>query len=75
MLDGVYPSCDSIIRGVRTAIDGEIALALVRQRMPDVIVTDLDMPKMNGIELCMYRRGMRTADRTGLVRSLAAGRR
>ncbi|MEI8255442.1 MAG: serine/threonine-protein kinase [Deltaproteobacteria bacterium] len=52
---------------VRTASDGEEALVLVRQRMPDVLVTDLDMPRMNGIELCMHLRGMRTAERVAIV--------
>lgn len=34
------------------ARDGEEALELVREHKPDVIVTDLQMPYMNGIELC-----------------------
>jgi CheY-like chemotaxis protein len=34
------------------ARDGEEALELVDTHLPDVIVTDLQMPHMNGIELC-----------------------
>jgi serine/threonine-protein kinase len=52
---------------VRTATDGEMALAMVRQQVPDVLVTDLDMPRMNGMELCMHLRGMRVAERTAII--------
>ncbi len=31
--------------------DGEAALRLLRERKPDVLLTDINMPKMNGIEL------------------------
>lgn len=34
------------------ARDGEEALELVSQHIPDVIVTDLQMPYVNGVELC-----------------------
>jgi two-component system KDP operon response regulator KdpE len=37
---------------VRTAADGESALETVRDFAPDLIITDLSMPEMNGIELC-----------------------
>lgn len=36
---------------VMEASDGEEALELVRQHRPDVVVTDMQMPFMNGIEL------------------------
>lgn len=36
---------------VETAADGEIALAMVRQRLYDVIVSDVRMPNMAGPEL------------------------
>jgi DNA-binding NarL/FixJ family response regulator len=39
------------IEVVGTARDGEIALRQVRERMPDVLLTDINMPKMDGIEL------------------------
>jgi len=35
-----------------TAGDGEAALALARTAQPDLIVLDIMMPKMNGIEVC-----------------------
>lgn len=37
---------------VRTAADGESALDLARDWSPDLIITDLSMPLMNGLELC-----------------------
>ena len=37
---------------VRTAADGESAVDLFRDWSPDLIITDLSMPLMNGLELC-----------------------
>ncbi len=37
---------------VRTAADGEAAMDLVRDWRPDLLVTDLAMPHVDGIELC-----------------------
>ncbi|MGE0449043.1 MAG: HD domain-containing phosphohydrolase [Vicinamibacterales bacterium] len=37
---------------VHTAFDGAEALALVLRESPDVVVTDVMMPKMTGFELC-----------------------
>ncbi len=36
---------------VETVGDGEAALAACRRETPDLLVSDLDMPKMNGLEL------------------------
>ncbi len=41
---------------VRTASDGEAALDLFHDFHPDLIITDLQMPEMNGIELCRELR-------------------
>lgn len=41
---------------VRTAGDGETALALVRESDPDVVVLDLGLPGMDGIEVCRQLR-------------------
>ena len=36
---------------VLTAPNGKVALEIARQHLPDLLVTDLEMPEMNGIEL------------------------
>jgi DNA-binding NarL/FixJ family response regulator len=38
------------IEVVATASNGEILLALVKKHLPDVVVTDIQMPVMNGIQ-------------------------
>ena len=37
---------------VETASDGNEALARIRLRPPEVVVADVEMPRMNGLELC-----------------------
>ena len=43
-------STDANLEIVGTAGDGEMAIALVESLKPDVILIDIEMPKMNGIE-------------------------
>jgi len=57
---------------VRTAEDGEKALQVMQSWAPDVMFLDLQMPKMNGIEVCMYMRGGRLAENCTVV-SVSAG--
>lgn len=45
---------------VHEAVDGQAALACVLSGPPDVLVTDLSMPRMNGVELIQAVRGHRT---------------
>ncbi|MFI6561913.1 response regulator transcription factor [Streptomyces sp. NPDC050534] len=42
---------------VRTADDGREALAVIGQTPPDVLVLDVSMPGMSGIEVCERLRG------------------
>ncbi|MEM7136645.1 MAG: ATP-binding protein [Myxococcota bacterium] len=37
---------------VRTAVDGVEALEILQKQRPDLILTDIMMPKLSGIELC-----------------------
>ncbi len=38
---------------VETASNGALGLASVREQAPDALVTDIEMPKMSGEELCL----------------------
>ena len=41
---------------VRTASDGLEAVAILERMVPDVILTDMEMPRMNGLELTSHIR-------------------
>ena len=38
---------------ITTAFDGEEALEKITAKQPDVLITDIKMPRMNGKELCL----------------------
>ncbi len=57
---------------VRVARDGNAVLAYVRQSQPDLLLLDLGLPSMNGIELCMHLRGGGIAPQTSIVALSAA---
>lgn len=42
-----------------TAKNGEDALSIVRDAMPDLVICDVEMPKMNGFELCRIMKNNR----------------
>lgn len=47
---------------VREAADGLAAVALLEEQVPDLVVTDLSLPRMDGFELIRrIRAGERTA--------------
>jgi two-component system KDP operon response regulator KdpE len=41
---------------IRIASDGDEALLVMKEWMPDLLITDLRMPHMNGLELCRHVR-------------------
>jgi serine/threonine-protein kinase len=57
---------------VRVAHDGEDALRAVQKREPDVMLLDLHMPRMNGVELCMQLKGDGLAQSCSII-SVSAG--
>jgi serine/threonine-protein kinase len=57
---------------IHTAYDGITALSALRTDSPDVMLLDLHMPRMNGIEVAMYMRGEGLAPACTIV-SVSAG--
>ncbi|MCC6522194.1 MAG: protein kinase [Polyangiaceae bacterium] len=57
---------------VRHAASSAAAIEALTDRPPDVMLLDVNMPDMNGIELCMYLRGTHIADATAVV-TVSAG--
>jgi two-component system, OmpR family, KDP operon response regulator KdpE len=41
---------------IRTASDGDEALQMIKSWTPDLVITDLRMPNMDGVELCRHLR-------------------
>jgi len=56
---------------VGQAGDGATALALVRTQRPDVLLTDIEMPGMSGIELTRAARAERDAPRVIILTTFA----
>ncbi len=50
--------------GVRTASDGDEALQMLKEWTPDLVITDLRMPNLGGLELC---RQIRTKSRIPII--------
>lgn len=51
-----FPWDDSPYTLVGEAPDGEMALPMIRDTNPDIVITDIKMPFMDGIELCTLLR-------------------
>jgi diguanylate cyclase (GGDEF)-like protein len=60
---------------VATAVDGVEALAAVETYQPDLIITDVMMPRMNGYELAQRIRGNPLTKFIPVIMQTAAGRR
>mgnify|MGYP002630596636 CR=1 FL=1 len=41
---------------VETAPNGEVALEVIRKQLPDLVILDVNMPKLNGMEVCKALR-------------------
>lgn len=84
--DGLALAVRELGHQCRTAIDGNDALRAIAERRPDVVISDWDMPGLNGPDLCRRTRGgeddapytyfiLLTAfgDRAHLLAGMAAG--
>jgi CheY-like chemotaxis protein len=52
---------------VLTAENGTVALDAARRTVPDVVVTDVDMPVMDGLSLCRHLRADASTSKVVLV--------
>jgi chemotaxis protein histidine kinase CheA/ActR/RegA family two-component response regulator len=52
---------------VRTARDGLEAVELIRERAPDILLVDLEMPRMNGLELSAFARNFAATKNTPII--------
>lgn len=57
---------------VDTALNGEVALQKISQAQPAVLITDIDMPRMSGRELCK-RIEQEIPDRRFIILVLTSG--
>ena len=46
---------------------GVNAISIIRKKRPDIIITDLVMAEMDGLELCREIRKDRTLDKTSII--------
>lgn len=52
---------------ILTVTRGDDAIRSLRKRAPDVLFLDLDLPDTNGVEVCMYARGLPRGERCMIV--------
>jgi CheY-like chemotaxis protein len=60
-------------RKIETAVNGAIGLARVREEMPDLLITDVMMPEMSGLELVAALREDERTRRLSVVILTAKG--
>jgi two-component system response regulator DesR len=56
---------------VGQARDGQAALAAVAEHKPDVLITDIEMPEMSGLEVAAELKRQRSATRTIILTTFA----
>jgi DNA-binding response OmpR family regulator len=58
---------------VHAEADGEAGLAAVQELRPELVVLDLMMPKLSGMEVCVQVRANPDLQRTGVIMLTAKG--
>jgi len=58
---------------VRVAMDGEEALTMLQERLPDLVVLDWMLPKVSGLEVCRQLRRGKTTQRLPVIMLTARG--
>jgi len=58
---------------IETASDGQMAWEMIQNNPPHLLVTDYQMPRMNGLELCRKIRGWETTRNLPIVLLSAKG--
>ena len=58
---------------VTTASDGASALAEISKNIPDLILLDLMLPDMSGLEICKKIRGESFSDKVSIIMLTAKG--
>ncbi len=59
---------------VKTATDGQEAIDAINEWIPDLVLLDVNMPKLDGFEVCQMVREDTTKDTTKIVMLTAKGR-
>lgn len=54
LTDYLFSALKNKFKEVRVAYDGEEALRICRESSPEIVVSDIQMPRMNGYELCKH---------------------
>ena len=58
---------------VETALDGEAAVHLIRRTLPDLVLLDLMIPKMDGLEVCKSLRKDESTSNIPIIMVTAKG--
>lgn len=53
--------------GMRVAYDGEEAMSLVKEEVPDLMVLDWMIPKLSGLEVCRMMRRNKETERVPII--------
>lgn len=57
LLEFIYEALNGKFKAIYTASNGKEAIDVINKVMPNVVVSDVMMPEMNGYELCEYIKG------------------